>query len=435
MRIAVFGLGYVGVVSAACLADGGHEVIGVDVNENKVAAVNDGRTTVLEERIGDLVADGVSSGRLRATTSVAEAIAATDMCFICVGTPSAPNGSLSTLYLERVADQVGGALPRDRRYVVVVRSTMLPGTCDRVVVPRLEAASGMRARDGFGVCVHPEFLREGSSVADFFDPPKTVVGGDDESDMALVSGVYAGFAGPTFHVARPVAEIAKYVDNSFHALKVAFANEIGALCKVAGVDSYEVMDVFKADTKLNISTAYLTPGWAFGGSCLPKDVRAVTHHARHVDVAVPVLDAILRSNDVHFERAVELVEATGHKRIGLFGLAFKQGTDDLRESPMVRLAERLVGRGFDVLIHDANVSTSHLVGANREYVETHLPHLSRLLRGSVDDVLAHAEVCVVGSRSADAVEATKRAEHRPVIDLVRLPEVDAIERYEGICWS
>jgi GDP-mannose 6-dehydrogenase len=434
MRIAVFGLGYVGVVSAACLAANDHDVVGVDVNRTKVDAVNDGRTTVLEERIGDLVADGVASGRLRATTSVADAVAATDLCFICVGTPSAANGSLSTTYLERVADEIGAALPDDRRYVVVVRSTMLPGTCDRVLVPRLESASGLTAGQDFAVCVHPEFLREGSSVTDFFAPPKTVVGGDHEADMATVSGLYAGFAGPTFHVPRPVAEMAKYVDNSFHALKVAFANEVGALCKVADIDSHQVMDVFKADTKLNISTAYLTPGCEFGGSCLPKDVRAVTHHARHLDVAVPVLDAVLRSNDVHFERAVALVEANGRKRVGLFGLAFKHGTDDLRESPMVLLAERLVGRGYEVLIHDANVSSSRLVGANREYVETHLPHLSRLLRSSIDDVLVHAEVCVVGAVDPDVLDAVKRAEGRPVIDLVRLPEVDGIERYEGICW-
>ena len=309
-----------------------------------------------------------------------------------------------------------------------------PAPATAVVVPRLEAVSGLAAGRDFAVRVHPEFLREGSSVTDFFAPPKTVVGGDDDTDMASVSGLYAGFAGPTFHVPRRVAEMTKYVDNSFHALKVAFANEIGALCKAAEIDSHQVMDVFKSDTKLNISTAYLTPGWAFGGSCLPKDLRAVTHHARHVDVAVPVLDAVLRSNDVHFERAVELVEATGSRRVGLFGLAFKHGTDDLRESPMVHLAERLVGRGFDVLIHDANVSSSRLVGANREYVESHLPHLSRLMRSSIDDVLIHAEVCVVGASDPDVLEAIKRAEGRPVIDLVRLPDVDAVERYEGICW-
>lgn len=434
MRIAVFGLGYVGVVSAACLAEQGHEVIGVDVDPGKVELVTRGQSTVLEERIGDLVSEGVRSGRLRATTSAAEAISNTDLAFVCVGTPSEPTGGLSTRFLERVAEDIGAALPDDRRYTVVFRSTMLPGTCEERLIPRLEAASGKQAGDGFGVCVHPEFLREGTSVRDFYDPPKTVVGADDADVAATVIALYGERTGPVFHVPIRVAEMVKYVDNTFHALKVSFANEIGAICKASGIDSHQVMDVFKADTKLNISPAYLTPGFAFGGSCLPKDVRALVHHARHTDVNVPILEHVMVSNDEHLRRAYELVVATGRKKVGLFGLAFKSGTDDLRESPMVQLAERLLGRGYELLVHDPAVVSSHLLGANRAYVEAHIPHLSSLMRSSVDDVLSHADVCVIGTRGPDVDEAVSRAGDRPIIDLVRLAEAPSTSPYEGLCW-
>lgn len=436
MRIAVFGLGYVGVVSAACLAERGHEVVGVDVSPDKVAMVAAGRTPIVEERIGDLVAEAVSSGRLRATTSAADAVASSDLAFVCVGTPSDPSGALSTTYLERVAEDIGAALPRDRRYIVVFRSTMLPGTCEERLVPRLEKASGMVGGDGFSVCVHPEFLREGTSVRDFYDPPKTLVGTADADAAAVVASLYEGLPGPVFHTPIRTAEMVKYVDNSFHALKVGFANEIGALCKAAGVDSHDVMDIFKSDTKLNVSAAYLTPGFAFGGSCLPKDLRALVHMARHADVSTPILDHILPSNQDHLERAYELVARTGRRRVGLLGLAFKEGTDDLRESPMVGLAERLLGRGFELLIFDGDVTSSRLLGANRAYVESHIPHLSRLLRASPDDVLAHAEVLVVGSRTPAVLEAARRADGRQVIDLVRLPWVSAprADDYAGIAW-
>jgi len=434
MRIAVFGLGYVGTVSAACLASMGHEVVGVDVNADKVDQVAAGRTPVLEEGVGELIADAVDDGRLRATTSVADAIAATDLAFVCVGTPSRPGGALSTDHLERVAAEIGAALPTDRRYVVVIRSTMLPGTCESIVVPQLSQTSGLESGAGFGVCVHPEFLREGSAVQDFFNPPKTVIGTDDESVGEVVASLYEGIPGEIFRVPTKVAEMTKYVDNSFHAVKVAFANEVGAICKASGVDAHDVMAIFKADTKLNISTAYLTPGSPFGGSCLPKDVRALNHHARHRDLSVPLLGSVAASNDAHLDRAYELVVASGHRRVGLFGLAFKHGTDDLRESPMVALAERLLGRGYELLIHDPNVSSSQLLGANRAYVEEHIPHLSKLLRTSVDDVLAHAEVCVIGSKNADVIDAVKRAEDRLVIDLVRLPDGVAPRHYDGICW-
>lgn len=437
MRIAIFGLGYVGMVSAACFADRGHTVVGVDVSSEKVDLVNRGIATIYEEAIGDLVAETVGAGSLRATTDAAEAVGATDLALICVGTPSAPGGGLSTRFLEGVARDIGAALEADRRYTVVVRSTMLPGTCEERIIPALEEASGLRAGRDFGVCVNPEFLREGTSVRDFNDPPKTVIGQSDDAAGELVAGLYEGLPGPVFRVPIRVAEMTKYVDNSFHALKVGFANEIGAICKSLGIDSHAVMDIFKSDTKLNISPYYLTPGMSFGGSCLPKDVRAIVHHSRHSDVPVPILQSILPSNEEHLGRAYDLVVGSGRKRVGIFGLSFKSGTDDLRESPMAELAERLVGRGFDLRIHDAGVSTSRLLGANRAYIDLHIPHLSRLMVSSVDEVMDHAEVVVVGTRDPDVAAAVAEPNGTMVVDLVRIPGSERLESsgaYHGLCW-
>ncbi|GIH22353.1 GDP-mannose 6-dehydrogenase [Acrocarpospora phusangensis] len=438
MRISVFGLGYVGCVTAACLAARGHQVIGVDVNPIKVDLINRGQASIVEERIGDLTAEMVASGALRATTDVAEAVAASEISLVCVGTPSAPNGSLSTTYLERVAEEIGAALAgQERRHTVVFRSTMLPRTCTDLLIPILERASGRTAGAGFGVAVNPEFLREGTSVKDFFDPPKTVIGEYDPASGDLVASLYEGLPGDVFRVPITAAEMSKYAENSFHALKIAFANEIGAVCRAMGLDSYPVMDMLVADRKLNISPAYLRPGFAFGGSCLPKDLRGLVYAARRADVSVPLLSHLLPSNEDHLRRAFELVAATGSKRVGLFGLSFKPGTDDLRESPLVELAELLLGKGYDLRIYDETVTLSHLMGANREYIESRLPHLGDLLTTSADDVLAHAEVCVVGCTTPTVLSALEAAGDRTIIDLVRLP--DAAERrnlpgYVGLGW-
>jgi GDP-mannose 6-dehydrogenase len=438
MRISVFGLGYVGSVSAACLAARGHQVVGVDVNPAKVEQVSRGQTPVVEERIGELIAEVVRSGALRATTDVAEAIAATDISLVCVGTPSAPNGSLSTSYLERVCEQIGAILStKDSWHSVVIRSTMLPGTATSLLIPILEKASGKTAGVGFGVATNPEFLREGSSVRDFFEPPKTVIGEYDSTSADMVAALYEGLPGEVFRVPIPVAEMTKYADNAFHGLKIAFANEIGAICHGLGVDSHQVMDVFLADRKLNVSPAYLRPGFAFGGSCLPKDLRGLVYAARTADVSVPLLSHVLPANEEHLRRAFDLVAATGRRRVGLFGLSFKPGTDDLRESPLVELAERLLGKGYDLRIYDANVALSRLLGANREYVESRLPHLADLLTNSVDEVLAHAEVCVVGCADAAVLSALGRAGDRTVIDLIRLPDASARRAepgYVGLGW-
>lgn len=438
MRISVFGLGYVGCVSAACLAGRGHEVIGVDVNPVKVDLVARGKAPVVEERIGELTAEAVGAGTLRATADVADAVANSEISLICVGTPSAPNGSLSTAYLERVTEQIGQTLAaHNRRHTVVFRSTMLPGTCLDLLVPILEKASGRTAGVDFGVAVNPEFLREGSSVRDFFDPPKTVIGEFDGESGDVVAALYEGLPGDVFRVPIPVAEMIKYADNAFHGLKIGFANEIGAICRALGLDSHRVMDVFLADRKLNVSPAYLRPGFAFGGSCLPKDLRGLVYAAHRADVSVPLLSHVLPSNEEHLKRAYDLVARTGKRKIGLFGLSFKPGTDDLRESPLVELAERLLGKGYDLRIYDANVSLSRLVGANREYIESRLPHLGHLLASSVAEVVEHAEVCLVGCADPDVLDALKPGDDRVLIDLIRLPDAESRrteQGYVGLAW-
>lgn len=437
--ISVFGLGYVGCVSAACFASRGHAVIGVDANPQKTEFLSQGKAPVVEERIGELTAEVVASGKLTVSNDPRQAVLDTDISIVCVGTPSAPGGSLSTSYLERVSEEIGAALATKADWhVVAYRSTMVPGTCEGILIPILERTSGKRAGIDFGVCVNPEFLREGTSVRDFEDPPKTVVGESDERSGAQIIGLYEGLGGPRFQVPISVAEMTKYVDNSFHALKVTFGNEIGAVCQRLGLDSHAVMDIFLADTKLNISPAYLRPGFAFGGSCLPKDVRALTHTARRNDLELPVLANVLASNEMQMRRAVDMITGLGRRRVGIFGLSFKAGTDDLRESPMVELAERLIGKGYDVRIYDTNVALSRLIGANRAYIEEHVPHIGELLTGEVDSVLDHGEVFVVGSREQSIVDAVaKIPADSPIIDLVRLP--DAAERrkdamYDGIGW-
>lgn len=437
-RVAVFGLGYVGCVSAACLAERGNAVIGVDVNPDKVAMIHDGRSTVVEDRIGELTAEMVESGQLTATTDGEAAIKDTDIALICVGTPSTPSGGLTTGYLQQVAEQIGEAIAsREDRYSVVIRSTMLPTTCEKEIIPRLEAGSGKRAGVDFGIAVNPEFLREGSSVKDFYDPPKTVIGQLDDASGDPVAELYEGLPGPVYRVPLKVAEMTKYADNSFHALKVGFANEIGTICSALGLDSHQVMDIFTSDTKLNISPAYLKPGFAFGGSCLPKDVRALVHRARHEDVSLPILEALLPSNTSQIDRAFRMVASSGARKVGMLGLAFKAGTDDLRESPMVELAERLLGRGYELRIHDRNVSVSRLLGANQAYVDARIPHLADLMLHDPREVVAHADVVIVGAADPEALAALPDEGGPKIIDLVRFPGSHAQEGnsdYTGIAW-
>ena len=438
MKVAVFGLGYVGSVSAANFAADGHDVIGVDVNPEKVAAVNSGRSPIVEPGLDALLQESVDARRLRATTSTSEAIADTDLSLICVGTPSRKNGSLDLSYLIRVCEQIGDAL-RDKPtyHVVVVRSTVLPGTTHEHVIPTLEAHSGKKYGEGFGVSVNPEFLREGTALKDFRQPPLTLVGHNHAADAAPTKALYDNIEAPLFSTSIRVAEMMKYTSNAWHAVKVVFANEIGNLCKRVGIDSHGVMDIFCQDQKLNLSPYYLKPGFAFGGSCLPKDVRALQYRAREVDLEMPLINALLGSNRLQIQHAIDQIVDTGKKRIGILGFSFKAGTDDLRESPMVILGEALLGKGYELCIYDRNVSLARLMGANKEYIERQIPHLSRHLCDSVDDVIARSEVIVIGNAAPEFADAVARCRpNQMVIDLVRIPiNFAALQaQYDGICW-
>jgi len=438
MKVSVFGLGYVGSVSAAALADDGHDVVGVDVVADKVNAVNEGRSPIVEPGLADLLRRGVDAGCLRATTSTEDAVRATDLSLICVGTPSRKNGSLDLTYLTRVCQEIGQVLrDKDAYHVVVVRSTVLPGTTHGTVIPALEAASGKKYGQGFGVSVNPEFLREGTAIRDFSHPPLTLVGHNHAADAAPTKALYQNIDAPLFSASIRVAEMIKYTSNAWHAVKVVFANEIGNLCKRVGVDSHEVMDIFCQDHKLNLSPYYLKPGFAFGGSCLPKDVRALQYRAKEVDLEMPLVSSLLASNHLQVEHAIDRIVDTGRKKIGLLGFSFKADTDDLRESPMVILAEALLGKGYELCIYDRNVSLARLVGANKQYITEQIPHLSRHLCESIDEVIDRSEVIVIGNASPEFSEAVTRC--RPdqiVVDLVRIPldfsKVNA--QYDGICW-
>ena len=435
MKVSVFGLGYVGCVTAACLADRGHDVTGVDIDDLKVATVDGGRSPILEPDLDDLVGRGVQSGRLRARR---EPDGLGDVVLVCVGTPSNDNGSLGLAHLRRVITQIGERLPRAPGHVVVaVRSTVLPGTVEGVVIPALEEASGLSCGRDFGVCMNPEFMRETTAVRDFATPPFTVVGAREGGVADLVASLYADVEAPVERTSIREAEMIKYACNAFHATKVCFANEIGNLSKQLGVDSHRVMGILCRDHKLNLSPYYLKPGFAFGGSCLPKDLRAILYMAKHLDVDTPMLSALLDSNRRQVDVAFTMVKKTGKTRIGVLGLSFKAGTDDLRESPVVTLVETLIGKGYDVRIHDADVSLARLHGANRRYIAEAIPHLSGLMADSIDEVLETSDVIVVAKASPDVVAALQRmAPDRVVLDLVRVCRDLETEpgRYEGICW-
>jgi GDP-mannose 6-dehydrogenase len=438
MKVSVFGLGYVGSVSAAALAGDGHQIVGVDINADKVASVNAGKSPIVEPGLDGLLARAVGEKRLRATTDVGEAVCQSDVSLVCVGTPSRRNGSLDLTFLTRVCEQIGAAL-RDKAayHVVVIRSTVLPGTTHDVLVPTLERSSGKKYGDGFGVSVNPEFLREGTAIADFRKPPLTVVGHNHAADASGTIALYQAIDAPLVSTSIRIAEMMKYTSNAWHALKVCFANEIGNLCKRLDVDSHEVMDIFCRDEKLNLSSYYMKPGFAFGGSCLPKDVRALQYRAKELDVELPVIQSILPSNRLQIQRAFDEVLDTGKKQIGLLGFSFKAGTDDLRESPIVILAEALLGKGLHLRIYDRNVSLARLVGSNRQYIEDQIPHLSSLLCESIDEVIDPSEVIVVGNQAPEFAKALSRCRRdQIVIDLVRLPIVGSLlaADYRGICW-
>jgi GDP-mannose 6-dehydrogenase len=436
-QISIFGVGYVGTVSAACLANDGNTVVAVDLSETKVDLINRSQSPIIERGLNEMIAPAVKQGLLRATTSAEDAIKQTNVTMVCVGTPSRRDGGLDLSALERVCDEIGHAIAQKaEEHLVIVRSTVLPGSMRQLVIPRLEATSSRSLGNGLLVCNNPEFLREGSAVEDFYNPPQTVLGGSDERALDMAAAIYANLTAPLIRTSFEVAELVKYASNSWHAVKVSFANEMGNICKELGIDSHKVMDIFVNDGKLNLSAAYLRPGFAFGGSCLPKDVRALTSKARSLGLELPLLNSVLPSNRQQVQRALAIVLEQGKRSLSFLGFSFKAGTDDLRESPQVELIEQLIGKGYDVRLYDRNVQLARLTGANRAYIMHSVPHLASLMVETLDEALAHGEIVVVGNTAPEfgSVPARLRPDQL-LIDLVRLPTfTNTAGSYYGINW-
>jgi GDP-mannose 6-dehydrogenase len=437
-KVSVFGLGYVGSVTATCLASRGSSVIGVDLSASKVQQLGSGQSPIIEPGINDIVSKAHSAGTLRATTDSAAAVMQTDISFLCVGTPSLRSGKLDLGHVEPVCREIGQALKKkDSFHLVVLRSTVLPGTAENIVIPALEQSSGKRMGADFGVCVNPEFMREGTAVADFLEPSMTIIGAAHPDHATHLRKLYEWVPGRIFETSFRSAEMVKYVCNAWHAVKVAFANEVGTLAKEMKVDAEAVVEIFTADNKLNISPSYLKPGFAFGGSCLPKDVRALNYRAKELDLKLPLFESILSSNDEHLNRAIEMILSSSKKKVAILGLSFKAATDDLRESPQVQLVKHLLGEGRQLKIWDDNVSLGRLIGSNREYIEHAIPHIGSLLVPDLGQCIADAEIVVIGTRgiSKDKLQPHLRPDHL-VIDLVNLEKVrrPAPDHYEGLCW-
>jgi GDP-mannose 6-dehydrogenase len=438
MKISIFGMGYVGAVSAACLARDGHEVTGVDLDPVKLELIRSGRSPIIEEGIQELTRQVVAAGRLTVSNDSTAAIKASELSFVCVGTPASPNGRQDLSAILRLADQLGDILKHKSDFhTVVIRSTVEPGTVEEHIRPRLEAHSGKRAGVDFGLCFQPEFLREGTSIKDYDNPPFTVVGSASERSAAQLRELFGHLPCDFVITDIRTAEAMKYACNAFHALKVTFANEIGRLSQSLGVDSHGVMSLVCKDTRLNISPAYLRPGFAFGGSCLPKDLKALLYLGKQRDVVTPMLASLLPSNRVHIDHAIDLVLADGRRNVGMLGLSFKTGTDDLRESPLVTLAERFIGKGLNLKIYDPEVSLSRLMGANKRYIEHTIPHIAQIMCGSLEEMMAPAEILIVGIARRDLTDrlcADARAEQL-VLDLVNIPARGALRAaYRGVCW-
>lgn len=438
MKISVFGIGYVGAVTSACLVESGHEVIAVDKDPVKVRCIEEGRAPIIEAGLADLIAKGRAAGRLNATIDAGQAVRDTDISLVCVGTPSREDGSLNLDYVRGACEEIGAALARKSSYhCVVMRSTMVPGSAMKTALPALEQSSNKKAGADFGFGNNPEFLREGSAIADYYDPPKIVIGAMDEKTAQAVSSLYHGIKAPEIFTSIEVAEGVKYADNAWHAMKVGFANEIGNIMKEHGIDSHDVMDIFFQDKKLNISTAYLKPGFAFGGSCLPKDVRALRASAKAKGLHTPIFDSLLAANDEQIARAFRMIVQSGHKNIGLLGLAFKAGTDDLRESPLVKLAAQLLEAGYSLKIYDTPViAARHMDGANKTYITQVIPHIAACLVEKPEDLTASSDLVVIGNPGKDFYAILEAAgPHLPIIDLVRLDRrLEKRAHYKGLCW-
>ena len=435
MRINIFGLGYVGCISAACLANDGHDVTGIDIDQLKVKMINNAKSPIIEPGLEEALKKARNSKKLKASTN---SISPADISIVCVGTPSNDNGSLRLDYINRVAEQIGDYFKKEKSYQVVnIRSTVLPGTIEEKLIPIIENRSKKMAGIDFGVCMNPEFMREGTSISDYYNPPFTVIGEIDKKSGKTVAELYKSINAPIFRTTIKVAEMVKYTCNTFHALKITFANEIGNVCKDLNINSHEVMNIFCQDTKLNISSYYMKPGFAFGGSCLPKDLRALLYKAKEIDTECPVMGSILRSNFNQIERAYKLISRTGKQNIGILGISFKAGTDDLRESPMVELAEKLIGKGYNVSIYDKEVSLAKIYGANKTYIEKMIPHISSIMKPSAQDVYDESEVIVICKNSQEIRKVCMQYNNKKmIVDLVRIfsNKKEIKNSYEGISW-
>ncbi|MEE9337978.1 MAG: nucleotide sugar dehydrogenase [Methylococcaceae bacterium] len=436
MRISVFGMGYVGAVCSACFAKDGHQIIGVDPQQVKVDLINQGKSPIIEEGLEELIAASVSSGNLKAVQNVQVAIEKSDISIICVGTPSRINGSLNLDYIKLVCEEIGAAIKNKQgRHTIVMRSTVLPGTAQELAIPALEQSSGKKMGEGFGYVSNPEFLRESTAIFDFYHPPKTVIGETDTESGEIIASLYSNLEAPLIRTDVAIAEMVKYADNAWHAVKVSFGNEIGNIAKKLDIDGQKVMDIFCQDQKLNLSSYYLRPGFAFGGSCLPKDVRAITYKARDLDIHTPLLSSLIPSNNEQIDRAFSLLKQTQKKKIAMLGISFKANTDDLRESPLVELVEKMIGKGYDIKIYDKCVSIAKLVGANKEYIMQHIPHVSDLLDDNLEHVINHADVIIIGNNAEEFQNirsVIKDGTH--IIDLVRIKNLEDKPLYQGICW-
>jgi GDP-mannose 6-dehydrogenase len=436
MKISVFGLGYVGAVSCACFAKDGHQVTGVDVSEHKVALINEGKSPIVEKDLDEYIAEGVKSGRIKAMTDVQTAVLSSDLSIVCVGTPSQLNGNIDLSYIYKVCSQIGEALKAKSTYhTIAIRSTVVPGTvkeCAQII----EDTSGKKHITDFGVGSNPEFLREGTAVFDFWHPPYTIFGTESPKSEEALKELYKNIDAAVYALKPEESEMIKYTNNNFHALKITFANEIGNICKELGVDGHVVMDIVSKDTKLNLSPYYMKPGFAFGGSCLPKDVRGLNYRAKILDLKTPLLNSLLESNDYQVQRGMQLISQTGKKRVGFLGFAFKAGTDDMRESPIISLIEMLIGKGYQLSLYDANVLLSKLMGKNKDYLIAHIPHITRLLRASVEQVVEESEVIIIGNKSEEFKEVVRLASpEQTIIDLVRIDKNKTSGgNYVGLCW-
>jgi len=433
MRISIFGLGYVGCISLGCLAKNGHFMIGVDVNEIKVNLINQGLPTIIEKDIDLIIKEQYEKGNLYATTNYREALLNTDITIICVGTPSTDNGHLNLDYIFETARQIGTVLKeKDSSHYIAIRSTVHPGT-NYKVGEIIENISGKKRNEDFAIISNPEFLREGSAVYDYYNPPYTVLGSDNEKALNIMEDIYKDINAPVIKVDIEVAEIIKYINNSFHALKITFANEIGNICKSIGIDSHQVMELVTLDKQLNLSPYYLKPGFAFGGSCLPKDLKGLRLIAHDNYINVPLLDGIEKSNENQKLKVIQIIEKINSKNIGIIGLSFKPNTDDFRYSPLVEVAEHFLGKGYNLFIYDKNLNLSNLIGVNKDYIQKNIPHLSKLLSKNIDDVIDKSDIIIISQKFNDIEKCIEKYPNKYFVDLIRVTD-KKYSNYEGICW-